>query len=75
MMGQFDRIAYRPAMTPPEVIWERIENKLRVLVFENVPESIAWSSQLAGRERCTDILFAVMVEVAPGSKADRAKGS
>ena len=72
-MSQLDRIAYRPGMTPAEVRWDRIENKLRILVFANVPESIAWSSQLAGRERCTDILFDVMVEVAPGSKTDRAR--
>ena len=72
-MSQLDRIVYRPSMTPAEVRWDRIENKLRVLVFASVPESIAWSSQLAGRERCTDILFDVMVEVAPGSKRDRAQ--
>ena len=50
LMSQLDRIAYRPSMTPAEVRWDRIENKLRVLIFANVPESIAWSSQLAGRE-------------------------
>ena len=71
LMSQLDRIAYRPSMTAVEVRWDRIENKLRVLLFAGVPESIAWSSQLAGRERCTDILFDVMVEVAPGNKRDR----
>ena len=71
--GHLGKISFRPTVTPVEVRWERVENKLRVVPFASVPETVAWSSQVAGRERCTDILYDVMVEVGPGSKKDREK--
>ena len=34
------------------------------MLLAAIPDKISWSIQLAGRERCIDMLFDVMVEVA-----------
>ena len=65
------KLVFRPPLTSGEVVFERVENKLRVVLFAAIPDAIAYSSQLAGRERSIDLLYDVMVEIGPGIRKDR----
>ena len=52
-------------------IYQHVENKLKIPLFNAVPEQVAKSSLQADQISCVDLLFNTMIDVAPGNRLDR----